>query len=135
MKKKIGLILALAAVALVGKANATITVSTMSASGVAAVAAPSTGKTVIKGCTLSNDSAVASCAQLYDGATLKLQLCAGAQATTNWPSGVPSATGNSGTSGAGPQFFGEDLSLSGAFNIKSSSPSASVILTCASTNR
>lgn len=131
--KKIALAGALLVAGLVGKANALITVSTASVAGVQAVAAPSTGKTTkLKGCVLGNDTGSAACVFLKSGTTTKLVLCAGANSSATYPPAVPSATFGSGTNGGFTSLFGEDMVFSGAFNVTSSSPSSSIVLTCAS---
>lgn len=135
MKMSVKLILAamLLAAGLVGKADASVFVSTPSIAGFLAVSTPTASgtSTRLKGCILSNDTAVASCVGLYSNTTLKLQLCAGANASAMYPSGVPTATALSGTAGGLSQLFGEDLSFPGAFIVKGSTPSSSISLTCA----
>lgn len=126
MNKMIKLILAgmVLAAGLTEKANATIVVSSFSVAGVAAIAAPSANKNVIKAVTLSNDTSTALCVFMKDGTTLKLVLCAGAQSTKTWPEGTTTVTAFNGTSGNASAFLGEDLKISGAFNVTSSTPAA-----------
>lgn len=119
---------------LVGQARASIVVSSMSAAGVQLAAAPASNTvTVIKGCSFANGTTVDNCAQLLDGATLKLTLCAkaGTIQTTPFLANANPAVNADGLS----LFFGERLSLSGAFNVTSgtAAPSGSggATLTCA----
>lgn len=125
------------AAGLVGKAEASLSVSSASAAGVVAASTPTVSGQLIrlKGCILGNDSAINTCVGLYDNTVLKLQLCASAQGSQSFPSGVPSASPLSGTPGGLTQLFGEDLTFAGAFVVKSSSPSASVSLTCGYSKR
>lgn len=119
------IILALMVLAgLVGKAQATIVVSSFSVAGVAAIAAPAANKNVIKSLTLSNDTATALCVFIKDGTTLKMVLCAGANATKTWPEGTTSYSPGAGTNGNASQFLGEDLKFSGAFNVTSATAAA-----------
>lgn len=125
----LGLLLGLAAFAV--PSNATIVVSTASVAGVLLAAAPPSGqKTVVKGCHLANDTSVALCVNLLDGATKKMALCAGAQGQADTPHESPLPSGGP-ANGAIDEFYGESLLLAGAFNVTTSTPSASIVLTCA----
>lgn len=128
---KIGMVLlgALLAMVMASEAKATVAVSSFSAAGVQTIAAPAAGKkNYIKSITLGNDNAAALCVLIKDGTTTKLMLCAGAQGTVTWPSGVAGLEASaSGTSGPVSKFLGEDLTFSGAFNVTSATASAAAI--------
>lgn len=107
------------------KANASVAVSSASAAGVQAIAAPSSGNvTVIKSLTLSNDTATALCVLMKDGTTFKGFLCAASHSTTVWPPAAPSPGAFSGSGGALSAFLGEDFKVAGAFNVFASTPIA-----------
>jgi hypothetical protein len=113
------------AAGLVGKAEAAVVVSSSSVNGVVAIAAPASGQvTKIKAMKLCNDTSTNLCVTLKDGTTFKSMLCAAAQACETYPKGVASPVYGSGIGGGVPAFLGENLTVSGAFNVTSSTPFA-----------
>ncbi len=120
----------------VQKANATISYSTQSVAGSIMASTPTvSGRlNIVKGCNLGNPLTIATCVNLLErgpsGDTTKAIICAPASSSQAFPPVGGVTVPNSGTPGAMSQFFGEDLSFNGAFIVTSSTPSASVILTC-----
>lgn len=130
-------VLGAALAGLSGRASAAITVSSPTVAGNVAVTTPTVSGqlTRLKGCILGNDTATASCVRLVDRAaadTTKATLCAGAYGSATYPPAPAGPNPNSGTPGSFSQFFGEDLTFSGAFVVSGSTASASITLTCAS---
>lgn len=125
---KVLLIAAVLAAGVCGRAEASIAFSSASVAGVVAIAAPATGtKNYIKSMTLANDTAIALCVVLKDGANAKGMVCAAANAMKTWPEGTTSQNANSGIQGNVNSFLGESLPVSAAFSVTASTPFAKAL--------
>lgn len=102
-----------------------VVTSSVSVAGVQLIPAPAANSTtIIKAVRMCNDTSVATCVMLEDGSTIKFPLCAAAQACTD---GAHDAAGGATTSvnrGGLPNFLGQDLAVTNAFNVLGSTPAA-----------
>lgn len=142
MKKMSKMILAamLVAAGLVGKADATIVISTQAyvATTVLLSTPTATGVTIrLKGCMLANKiiPVLDTCVDLIDMTavnTIKATVCVPKNQVVAFPSATTGpGNGIAGTAGSLSQFFGEDMVFSGAFAVASSTPTGTgITLTC-----
>lgn len=97
------------------EARADVGTSTASVTAVA-IAADATEDYKVKGCILSNDTALGTSVVIKDGTTAKAQISASSYTTVQ----VSDFS----------KLLGEELVIDGAFNVTSSTASALVLLTC-----